>query len=83
MRLRAIREYTGQSSCEHTPPKTATYYNVTFAREDGIVIADCNFHTKAEANAIVDAVNKRYDELGEPGDHCSEWWEDEHDTVPD
>lgn len=73
MRLRAIREYTGQHSCEHTPLKTATYYNVTFAREDGIVVADCNFDTKAEADMIVDAVNKRYDELGEPSDHFRGW----------
>ena len=73
MRLRAIREYIGQQSCEHTPPKTANYYNVTFAKTNGVVVAQSNFSTQAEADFVVDAVNKAYDEVGGPEHHKKDW----------
>ena len=83
MRLRAIREYTTAYTCDCKPLCTTTHYIVTFAHENGVVVAECDFCTKDEANMVVNAVNKRYDELGEPGEHCMEWLEDECDTAPD
>ena len=79
MRLRAIREYTAHHICNAKPPHKTTIYNVTFAEEDGVVVSDANFFRQEEADFIVDAVNKRFDELGPPGQHCSTWLEDEND----
>ncbi len=76
-RLKAIREYTTMYSCNHSPPNKTLHYIITFADEDGIVVTDCNFCTKEEADFVVDAVNKRYNELGEPEEHVSEWLEED------
>ena len=73
IRLKAIREYTNKRVCEHTPPLFATSYIVTFAREDGIVVADCHFNSKEEADFIVNIINKAYNELGKSEEHISEW----------
>ena len=77
MRLRAIREYTCQHTCKHTPPLTTTWYVVTFAGESGLVYADSHFSSMEDADFVVNAVNKRYDELGPPGKHLSVWRDDD------
>ena len=72
-RLRAIREYTSQTLCNHNPPHKTTAYIVTFVKEGGCVVADASFHLKEEADFIVDVVNEAYNKLGEPIEHGSKW----------
>lgn len=75
-RLRAIREYTTQHVCNQRPPHTTTWYVVTFAQRDGVVVADCSFSSKENAEFVITAVNDKYDRLGEPGNHGDTWLED-------
>jgi len=67
MRLRAVREYTGRRACCGCS-KPVVGYHVTFCMESGVVIAGADFTNMDEADFIVDTINEKYNELGEPGD---------------
>ncbi len=69
--LRAIREYTANqfcARCNHTKP----VYVVTFAQPDGLVVAECSFSDKMQADYVVEMLNAQHPDP-DTHKHSGEW----------